>query len=73
MIAAVKGLPPDVLRKIEYREWSLRTPEGAARFMELKARSLPAVAVEGKLVFESSIPPEEELISAIEQARGSIM
>jgi hypothetical protein len=68
MIAAVKDLPQEVLDKIEYREWSLRTLEGAARFRELKARSLPSVAIQGKLAFECNIPPEEELITAIEAA-----
>lgn len=68
MIAAVKGLPQEILEHVDYREWSLRTLEGVARFRELSARSLPAVAIEGKLVFESSIPATEELIAAIENA-----
>jgi hypothetical protein len=68
MIAAVKGLPQEVLDMIEYREWSLRTREGVARFQELKGKSLPAIAIEGKLVFESRIPPGEDLIAAIQQA-----
>ena len=70
MIAAVKDLPQEILDKVEYREWSLRTFEGAARFRELKAKSLPSVAIEGKLVFECNIPQEEELISAIQAAAG---
>jgi hypothetical protein len=68
MIAAVKSLPQEVLDRIEYREWSLRTLEGATRFRELKAKSLPSVAIEGKLVFECSIPQEEELIAAVDAA-----
>jgi hypothetical protein len=66
MIAAVKGLPQEVLAKIQYKEWSLRTPEGVSRFKVLNARSLPAVAIDGRLVFECVIPPAEELIAAIE-------
>lgn len=69
MIAAVKALPQDIQDKIEYREWSMRTQEGVDRFMELKARSLPAVAIEGRLVFQAEIPAQEELIAAIEQAK----
>jgi len=65
MVAAVKGLPQNILDRIEYREWSLRTREGVARFRELKGKSLPAVAIEGKLVFEAEIPPAEILIAAI--------
>jgi hypothetical protein len=68
MIAAVKDLPQEVLDKIVYEEWSLRTVEGVARFKELRAKSLPALAIDGKLVFECEIPPAEELIAAIERA-----
>jgi len=68
MIAAVKDLPQEILEYVDYREWSLRTLDGVARFRELRARSLPSVAIEGKLVFESSIPAREELIAAIENA-----
>lgn len=68
MIAAVKGLPQEIFDHVDYREWSLRTLEGVARFRELSVRSLPSVAIEGKLVFESSIPATEELIAALERA-----
>ncbi len=67
MIAAVKDLPQDILNEIEYREWSLRTVEGVARFRELEAKSLPALAIDGELVFQCVIPPQEELISAIQK------
>ncbi len=68
MVAAVEDLPPEVLDKVDYKQWSLRTREGVARFRELKAKSLPSVAIEGKLRFESNIPPAAELIAAIEGA-----
>ena len=68
MVAAVEDLPQKVLDKVDYKQWSLRTREGVARFRELKAKSLPSVAIEGRLVFECIIPPAEELIAAIEGA-----
>jgi hypothetical protein len=68
MVAAVKGLPQNVFEKIDYREWSLRTREGVTRFQQLSARSLPAIAIDGKLAFECNIPPAEDLIAAIEGA-----
>ncbi len=71
MIAAVKDLPQEILDKIEYREWSLRTVEGAARFRELKGRSLPALAIDDRLAFQSEIPPQEQLIREIELAGRS--
>ena len=68
MVAAVKDLPPEIFDKIDYHEWSLRTTEGVARFRELKATSLPSVAISDKIVFEATIPPAEELIAAIKAA-----
>jgi hypothetical protein len=71
MIAAVKGLPQEILEHVDYREWSLRTLEGVARCRQLNARSLPSVAIAGKLIFEASIPESEELIAAIKNAEAS--
>ncbi|MGO8878392.1 MAG: hypothetical protein ACLPVO_13995 [Desulfomonilaceae bacterium] len=68
MIAAVTGLPQEILNQIEYREWSLRTLEGVSRFKELKVKSLPALAINGKLIYECLIPPTEDLIAVIENS-----
>jgi hypothetical protein len=38
------------------------------RLKELNAKSLPAMAIDGKLAFECNIPPEEDLIAAIKSA-----
>lgn len=65
MVAAVEALPQEILDKIEYRQWSMRTPEGVARFQQLRAKSLPALAIEEELVFECEIPEKDQLISAI--------
>jgi len=45
----------------------MRTREGVERFRELKAKSLPTVALDGELVYESIIPMQEELIAEIEK------
>jgi hypothetical protein len=50
---------------IEVHEWDMRTREGVQRFRELKAKSLPSVALDGDLVYESLIPMQEELIDEI--------
>jgi len=42
------------------------TLEGVKRFRELKAKSLPSVALDGELLYESIIPMQEELIAEIE-------
>ena len=65
MAESVKVLPQDIQEIIEVREWDMRTREGVQRFRELKAKSLPSVALDGDLVYESLIPMQEELIGEI--------
>ncbi len=65
MAESVKVLPENIQKIIEVREWDMRTREGVQRFRELKAKSLPTVALDGELVYESIIPMQEELIDEI--------
>jgi hypothetical protein len=65
MAESVKVLPPDIQEIIEVHEWDMRTREGVQRFRELKAKSLPSVALDGELVYESLIPMQEEMIDEI--------
>ena len=65
MAESVKVLPQDIKEIIEVHEWDMRTREGVQRFRELKAKSLPSVALDGVLVYESLIPMQEELIEEI--------
>jgi len=70
MAESVKVLPEDIQKIIEVREWDMRTRQGVGRFMELKARSLPSVALNNQLVYEAVIPMQEELIAAIRERYG---
>ncbi|MDQ0285241.1 MULTISPECIES: hypothetical protein [Desulfofundulus] len=65
MAEAVKALPQEIKDIIEVHEWDMRTREGIKRFLELKAKSLPSIALDNELVFEAVIPPQEDLIAAI--------
>ena len=56
MAESVKVLPEEIQELIEVHEWDMRTREGVERFRELKAKSLPSVALDGDLVYESLIP-----------------
>ena len=67
MLAAVADLPKEIKDRIDYHEWSLRDREGIAMFKKFKARSLPSIAINGELQFESLIPTQEDLIKAITQ------
>lgn len=65
MAKSVRELPNEVHELIDHREWDMRTHEGVQRFQELRARSLPCIAIDGELVYESLIPGQEELIAEL--------
>ena len=65
MAESVKVLPQEIQELIEVYEWDMRTREGVQRFRQLKAKSLPSVALDEELVYESLIPMQEELIAEI--------
>lgn len=65
MAESVRVLPEEIQELIDIREWDMRTREGIRRFRELKARSLPSVALDGELVYEALIPMQEELCEEI--------
>jgi hypothetical protein len=65
MAKSVKDLPDETKELIEIREWDMRTLEGHRRFIKLKAKSLPSIALEGELAYESLIPGQEELTAEI--------
>lgn len=67
MAESVKVLPKEIQEIIEVHEWDMRTREGVDRFRELKAKSLPSVALDGDLVYEAIIPGQEELIEELEK------
>lgn len=69
MVEAVKALPPEIQENIELRVWNVKTREGIRRKQELGARCIPGIAVDCEMVFESTIPPQEELIAAISRRR----
>ena len=65
MAESVKVLPEEIKEIIKVQEWDMRTLDGVARFKELKAKSLPSVALDGKVIYASEIPMQEELIAEI--------
>ncbi|MBI5445458.1 MAG: hypothetical protein HY900_30120 [Deltaproteobacteria bacterium] len=43
----------------------MRTREGVQRLWQLRAKSLPTIALDGELVYEALIPDQEELAEEI--------
>ena len=62
MMESIAALPDDIQDMIQYSEWSIKNKEGIGKFIEMKGRVLPTIAIEADLVFESIIPQYEELI-----------
>jgi hypothetical protein len=73
MAESVQALPNDIREIVEVYEWDMRTLKGIQRFRQLRARSLPSVALNGELVFEAIIPAQEELIEAIRKRLAGMM
>lgn len=65
MAESVKVLPEEYQEMISVSEWDLRTLEGVKRFKELKAKSLPSIAMDGEVVYASIIPGQEVLEAEI--------
>jgi len=65
MAESVRGLPQEIQNMIDVREWDMRTREGIQRFRELRARSLPSVALDNELVYQAIIPGQEDLSAEI--------
>ena len=72
MMESIAALPMEIQEIIEYKEWSIKNKEGIGKFIEMKGRVLPTIAIQGDLLFESIIPQYEELIDAMaDRARAT--
>ena len=65
MAESVRVLPQDIQSMMDVKEWDMRTLEGIQRFRDLRAKSLPSVALDGELVYEAIIPGQEVLSAEI--------
>ena len=67
MAESVKVLPEDIQEMIQVYEWDMRTHEGVKKFREIKAKSLPSIAMDGRVVYASIIPEQEVMGQEISQ------
>jgi len=71
MMESIAALPKEIQDIIEYKEWSIKNKEGIGKFIEMKGKVLPTIAIQGDLLFESIIPQYEELIDAMAERAPS--
>ena len=64
-------MPQEIQDIFELKIWDITKPDGLARKTALNAVRMPTLALNGRLVFESSLPAEEELIEAIDDSKNS--
>lgn len=50
---------------IEVQVWNVKELSGIERKSALRAKCIPSIAINNAVVFESTIPPQDELIAAI--------
>ena len=62
MMESIACMPKEIQEMIDYKEWSVKTKQGIAKFQEMKGKVLPTICIEDDLVFPSIIPQYEELI-----------
>jgi hypothetical protein len=67
MVESVKVLPEDIQDVIEVNIWNVKQLEGIKKKKELRAKAVPSIAVDGRVVFQSGIPQHDELIAAIRE------
>lgn len=65
MAKSVEDLPAEIQNLIDVYKWDMRTLEGNRRYKVLDAQSLPSIAIDGELVYESLIPGREEISAEI--------
>ncbi len=67
MVEAVKVLPKEIQDVIQVNIWNVKQLEGIKKKKELRAKAVPSIAVDGRVVFQSGIPEHDELIAAIRE------
>jgi MtaA/CmuA family methyltransferase len=67
MVEAVKMVAPHFDGVVEWREHAIKKMEAVNFMSSLMVKNIPTICIDGKIVFVSKIPPERELIAAIQK------
>jgi len=67
MVESVRALPKEMLERMEIHIWDVKKLEGIKKKMELGAKVVPSIGINGEIVFQSGIPQQDELIAAIHE------
>ncbi len=67
MVEAVKRIAPHFEGVVEWREHAIKKMEAVSFMSSLMVKNIPTICIDGKIAFVSKIPPERELIAAVQK------
>lgn len=67
MVEAVKRVAPHFEGIVEWREHAIKKMEAVTFMSSLLVKNIPTICIDGKIAFVSKIPPQHELIAAIQK------
>ena len=67
MVEAVKRVAPHFEGIVEWREHAIKMMEAVTFMNSLLVKNIPTICIDGKIAFVSKIPPQQELIAAIQE------
>ena len=67
MVEAVKRVAPYFEGVVEWREHPIKKMEAVSFMSSLMVKNIPTICIDGKIAFVSQIPPQNQLIEAIQK------
>ena len=67
MVEAVKRVAPQFEGVVEWREHPIKKMESVSFMSSLMVKNIPTICIDGKIVFVSKIPPQNQIIEAIQK------
>ena len=67
MVEAVRQVAPEFEGIVEWREHKIKKAESLVFMTSLLVKNIPTICIDGQITFVSRIPPQNELIAAIQQ------
>jgi uroporphyrinogen decarboxylase len=67
MVEAVKRVTPQFEGVVEWREHAIKKMDAVTFMSSLMVKNIPTICIDGKIKFVSQIPPQGELIAAIQK------
>ena len=67
MVESVKKVTPQFEGIVEWREHAIKRMDAVTFMASLMVKNIPTICIDGKIAFVSKIPPQHELVAAIQR------